>query len=125
MIEQFRLSQKDKDHLIKIKRWTKVKHWNVLCRWAFCLSLATETAPPDLHVASGSNVEMTWRTFTGPHHYAYEAALIARCLRDGLGTDPDTLTRQFRLHLSRGLGYLATGDRGQGIGSLLEFGLGK
>ena len=30
-----------------------------------------------------------------------------RCLRDGLGVDDTTVHEQFRLHLHRGLGYLA------------------
>jgi len=34
-------------------------------------------------------------------------ALKQRCHNDGLGTDPETLAAQFRLHLHRGIGYLA------------------
>ncbi len=34
-------------------------------------------------------------------------ALKQRCHNDGLGCDKETLANQFRLHLHRGIGYLA------------------
>ena len=120
MIEHIELSQRDKDQLIRLKRRTGIENWNVLCRWAFCTSLATEGVPPDTKVLSDSNVEMTWRVFGGQHHYAYEALLRTRCVRDGLGVDPDVLTRQFRLHLSRGIGYLAAGGSVRSIADLVK-----
>ena len=120
MIEHIRLSRRDKDHLIRLKRRTGIGNWNVLCRWAFCASLAAEGVPPDTKIMSDSNVEMTWKVFGGQHHYAYEALLRTRCVRDGLGVEPDMLNRQFRLHLSRGLGYLAAGGSVQSIEDLVK-----
>lgn len=120
MIEHIRLSQRDKDHLIRLKRRTGIGNWNVLCRWAFCASLAAKGVPPDTRIMSDSNVEMTWKVFGGQHHYAYEALLRTRCVRDGLSVEPDVLNRQFRLHLSRGLGYLAAGGSVQSIEDLVK-----
>ena len=37
-IDHIRLSQQAKDQLIKLKRVTGIEHWNVLCRWALCVS---------------------------------------------------------------------------------------
>ena len=34
-------------------------------------------------------------------------ALKQRCHQDNLGTEKETLAKQFRLHLHRGIGYLA------------------
>ncbi len=34
-------------------------------------------------------------------------ALKQRCHNDNLGTEKETLAQQFRLHLHRGIGYLA------------------
>lgn len=34
-------------------------------------------------------------------------ALKQRCHNDGLGTEKETLIHQFKLHLHRGIGYLA------------------
>ena len=120
MIEHIRLSQRDKDQLVQLKRRTGIENWNVLCRWAFCTSLASDSIPPDTRIMSDSNVEMTWRVFGGQFHYVYESLLRTRCVRDGLGVEPDTLTKQFRLHLSRGLGYLAAGGTVRSIAELVK-----
>lgn len=109
-IEYVRVSSQAKDLLVRLKRVTGIKHWNVLCRWAFCVSLAESSAPgPATHVAD-SNVEMSWKVFGGRYADIYSALLKERCISDGLDTDDETLAQQFRLHLHRGISYLA-GDR--------------
>jgi DNA sulfur modification protein DndE len=105
-IERIQLSTDAKGQLLKLKRNTGIKHWNVLCRWAFCTSLAEPSAPPPARIPADSNVEMTWKVFGGTQHELYLALLAARCRRDGLGTDDEVLATQFRLHLHRGIGYL-------------------
>ena len=105
-VEHIRLSQQAKDQLIKLKRVTGIEHWNVLCRWAFCLSLAEQAVPPPTKIPSDSNVEMSWKVFGGRHADLYLALLKERCVQDGLGTDPEALAQQFRLHLHRGISYL-------------------
>lgn len=106
-VEHIRLSQKAKDQLVKLKRVTGIGHWNVLCRWAFCLSLAEQSIPPAAKIPADSNVEMSWKVFGGRYADLYMALLKERCVRDGLGTDPEILAQQFRLHLHRGISYLA------------------
>ena len=105
-VEHIRLSQQAKDQLIKLKRVTGIEHWNVLCRWALCVSLAEQGVPPPAKIPADSNVEMSWKVFGGRHSELYLALLKERCVRDGLGTDPETLAQQFRLHLHRGISYL-------------------
>jgi DNA sulfur modification protein DndE len=105
-IEHIRLSQQAKDQLLKLKRVTGIEHWNVLCRWAFCISLAEKTKPSPSRIPTDSNVEMSWRVFGGRHADLYYALLKERCLLDGLTTDPEVLGVQFRLHLHRGISYL-------------------
>ena len=109
-MEHIRLSQKAKDQLIQLKRNTGIEHWNVLCRWAFCLSLSETSVPRVTRIPSDSNVEMSWRVFGGRHADLYMALLKERCDLDGLGSSPHTLAEQFRLHLHRGIAYLA-GDK--------------
>ena len=65
-----------------------------------------------------SSTEMTWETFGGPYHGTYTALLRYRCQKDGLGTEKDTLAQQFRLHLHRGLSYLASDKNLQSISNL-------
>lgn len=106
-IEHIRLSQQARDQLIRLKRWTGIENWNVLCRWAFCISLAEPTIPPPTKIPADSSVEMTWKVFGGTHHDIYLAVLKERCHKDGLGTSDEVVSTQFRLHLHRGIGYLA------------------
>ena len=106
-VEHIRLSQQAKDQLIKLKRVTGIEHWNELCRWAFCVSLAELSVPPTAKIPADSNVEISWKVFGGRYADLYTALMKERCVRDGLGTDPDVLAQQFRLHLHRGIAYLA------------------
>ena len=105
---------------MKLKRVTGIQHWNVLCRWAFSTSLAEPTMPSPVKIPADSTVEMTWRVFGGAYEEIYAALLRQRCQLDGLGTSDEVLTAQFRLHLHRGLAYLAA-DRGlRSIADLLK-----
>lgn len=106
-IDTIRVSQQARDRLIKLKRVTGIKNWNVLCRWGFCLSLAEQGIPPAAKIPADSNIEMSWKVFGGRHADLYMALLKERLLRDGLPLDAETLGRQFRLHLHRGIAYLA------------------
>lgn len=110
-IEHIRLSQTARDQLVTLKRRTGIPHWNVLCRWAFCRSMAEPAAPPAVKLNLDSNVEMSWRIFAGDHGPLYWALLKFRCHADGLGIDDETLVNQFRLHLHRGIGYLVGDPR--------------
>ena len=106
-IEHIRLSQQAKDQLIKLKRVSGITHWNVLCRWALCLSLSEQSVPSAAKIPADSNVEMSWKVFGGRYSDLYAALLTERCYRDGLGTEAEVLSRQLRLHLHRGISYLA------------------
>ncbi|RUR79123.1 DNA sulfur modification protein DndE [Chlorogloeopsis fritschii PCC 9212] len=119
-IERIRLSQTAKEQLIKLKRITKIDQWNILCRWAFCRSLAEPTPPSPLPIPQDSNVEMSWRVFGGEISDILLLALKQRCHNDNLGTDTETLVTQFRLHLHRGIGYLAGDPNIKKIEDLIE-----
>jgi DNA sulfur modification protein DndE len=106
-VNNIKLSQTAKDQLVKLKRLTKIEQWNILCRWAFCRSLAESTAPSIVPIPADSSVEMTWQVFGGDIANVLILALRQRCHQDGLGTTPEILSQQFRLHLHRGIGYLA------------------
>lgn len=120
MIEHVKLSQKAKDQLIRLKRLTGIPHWNILCRWAFCVSLAESNPPSKIKIPADSNVEMSWRIFGGHYSEIYSALLKERCIRDGLPIDSESLAEQFRLHLHRGISYLAADKKLQGIDDLVS-----
>ena len=118
-LETIRLSQEAKDKLVWLKRWTGLKQWNVLCRWALCLSLAEPSRPAAAKIPADSSVEMTWRVFAGEYRDVYLAMLRERCKADGLEPTDDELAVQFRLHLHRGIAYLA-GNKIRSIADLLR-----
>ena len=107
IIKQVRLSQQAKDQLSRLKGKTGIKNWNILCRWALCYSLRENTIPTDVQINSDSNVEMSWFTFSGEYSELYEALVKVWCLDKGLPTDDDTVSKYFKLHLERGIGYLS------------------
>lgn len=63
---------------------------------------------------------MTWRVFGGEMSDILLLALKQRCYNDSLGTDRETLVTQFRLHLHRGIGYLAGDPNLKKIENLIE-----
>lgn len=122
-LDRIKLSQAAKDQLTKLKRSTKIDQWNILCRWAFCRSLEEPSPPSPVPVPADSNVEMNWRTFGGEMSDILIIALKQRCYNDGLATDRETLATQFRLHLHRGIAYLAGDPNIKKIEDLLEIAL--
>ncbi len=106
-IKQVRISKKAKDQLIKLKRITKIENWNILCRWALCLSLAEPTIPSPIPIKTTDGIEIAWDVFGGEMATLLLIALKQRCHQDGLGTENKIIKEQFTLHLHRGIGYLA------------------
>jgi DNA sulfur modification protein DndE len=102
-VETVRVNELAKRHLSTLKRRTGIKNWNVLCRWALCISLADPARPPVTDRGDWSNVEMSWATFAGPQAGLYSALVWARCDQDGLELNLEIVAEQFRLHLHRGL----------------------
>ncbi|NJL53430.1 MAG: DNA sulfur modification protein DndE [Hydrococcus sp. SU_1_0] len=119
-LERVRISQTAEEQLIKLKRSTKIKQWNILCRWALCRSLAEPSIPSPVAIKTDSKVEIAWNVFGGEIANILLIALKQRCHQDGLGTEPDTLKQQFTLHLHRGIGYLAGDQNIQQIEDLAE-----
>lgn len=119
-IRQVRLSNQAKEQLIRLKTRTGIQQWNILCRWAFCLSLKEPTPPTPIDIPADSNVEMSWQVFGGEHHELFLAILKHRCKVDGVRVDPENLNHQLRLHLHRGIGYLAVPGYIKSVSDLLK-----
>lgn len=107
MLESVRLGKKAKSQLITLKRKTGVANWNILCRWAFAVSIAENTKPRPTKDSFDDGIEMTWRTFAGEHAALYEGLLCLKCKESDIEITSSNLTKQLRYHLSRGIGYLA------------------
>jgi DNA sulfur modification protein DndE len=124
-IERVRISKTAEDQLVKLKRNTRIKQWNILCRWAFCRSLAEPSIPSPVPIKTDSKVEIAWNVFGGEIADILLIALKQRCTQDGLGTEQDTLKEQFTLHLHRGIGYLAGDNNIQQVEDLVALNMVK
>ena len=58
-LKQIRLSAQAKEQLVRLKTRTGIPQWNILCRWAFCLSLRQPAPLTPVEVPADSNVEMS------------------------------------------------------------------
>ena len=90
-----------------------------MCRWACAVSLKEPSPPTVVDIPADSNVEMSWQVFGGELNELYWSLIRVRCHNDGLGDDDATLAQQFRLHLHRGISYLATPNKTGNIGDLV------
>ena len=120
MIETVRVSEKARTQLITLKRRTGIQNWNVLCRWALCLSLSETAEPPKEDIPSDSSVEMTWKTFTGGKEEVYLALLVHRAKQAGIEIERNKVNQYFRLHLHRGISYLVSNVKLQRIEDLVR-----
>lgn len=102
-LETLRLSERERDSLLHIKRLTGIDHWNTLCRWAFCVSLREGPVTPAERVTSSpdSGVEIAWRTLVGESEIGF-LALVTASAGLTLAT-PQAFLRQ---HISRGIALL-------------------
>lgn len=119
-IDNIRLGQQSRDQLIRLKRITGIDNWNVLCRWALCLSLADRNPPPRLKGGGDAAVDISWKTFAGEHADVYEALLAQRAHDDGRQISRETLSELARNHVVRGVGFLTARRQLSGISQLLK-----
>lgn len=91
----------------QIRHKTGLKHWNEVCRLAFCVALTEDTLPPPLPGGRElSNVTIEWTTFAGR-----DLPLYAALLHDAMDRHPEpkpaSLHELFLRLLARGLQRLA------------------
>ena len=119
-LDNIKLSQRARDQLVTIKRRTKIGQWNIVCRWAFCMSLAEPSPPRDEKIPADSSVEMTWRTFAGENEGVYLALLKQDCHEQEISLDDTNLLKRLRLHLHRGISYLVGDPNAKSIEGLIS-----
>lgn len=117
--EALRLGKQSRDNLIKIKRITGIEHWNIICRWALFVSLREPTAPVVPPESSEGGVEIAWKVFVGDLSEPIVSLLDMRLHRDGEGRDAER-AGVLRAHVTRGLGYLASGSETKTMSEFVE-----
>jgi DNA sulfur modification protein DndE len=122
LVEVVRLGPMTKNRLMTLKRRTGIDNWNILCRWAFCLSLQETDAVGERHDEAGVSIEMTWKTFSGDMSHIYESLLVDRAINEGVSCDGVPISILLRRHITRGVSRLVSTQDLAGIGSLLRIG---
>ncbi len=103
-VEHIRLNKKGRDQLIKLRRSTGIGQWNILCRWAFCVSLRDKSFPPAVDSDNSMNVEISWKVFSGEYSDVFTSLMRDWSKRSGvILKDEGELVRQ---HIQRGLSIL-------------------
>lgn len=120
VVDAVRVDERAKIQLTTLKRRTGIGNWNVLCRWALCVSLAEPSMPADQEIETLSNVEMSWSTFGGPSADIYAAIVQAWCEENGVPQTPEAIAEQFRLHLHRGITYLVGSEDTKTLSGLIS-----
>jgi DNA sulfur modification protein DndE len=107
-MERIKLSASARNQLATLKRRTGIEHNNVLCRHAFCMSLANPSIPPEENFSFSGGLEIDWRTLTGGQEALYTNLIIVRLKVDGKRISEDAIRQTFLLHVHRGLSYLVS-----------------
>ncbi|MCX7320610.1 MAG: DNA sulfur modification protein DndE [Hyphomicrobiales bacterium] len=117
--ETLRLGKQSRDNLIKIKRVTGIEHWNIICRWALFVSLREPTRPVLPPEASEGGVEIAWKVLVGDLGGVIAALLGMQLHREGEGLEAEC-AGVLRAHVTRGLGYLASGTETKTISAFVR-----
>jgi DNA sulfur modification protein DndE len=120
-VKQVQLSQEAKDRLIRLKGKTGIDSYNILCRWALCCSLAESSAPSPIPLKSDSNLVISWETLAGEASTLITMIFRQRLKEEGVDLqDSEAVALAFRLHLNRGIGYIAGNNRIKSISDLIS-----
>ena len=109
-IDSIKLSEKQKQQLVRLKSKTGIENWNVLCRWALCMSLADDSIPPVEDIPSDSNVEMSWKVFAGEYADVYLAVLQEAYQTQSAHLVDVHFSEFVKLHLNRGISFYLNFD---------------
>jgi DNA sulfur modification protein DndE len=105
--EHIRLSKQSRDQLINLKRHTGVATLNILCRWAYAISIKDPTPPPIPRQTSDGGFDIAWGVFVGEQHVIIEKTLLLRAQLDNFDAKGTGIAPLLRAHIQRGLSYLA------------------
>ena len=119
-VETVRISKQGRDQLIKIRRQTGIENWNIICRWALCVSLREPTPPTVPRERLDGGVEMTWKVFAGEESDVLAALMLVRAEKEGFLANSDGVSKCLRAHVNRGLSYLSSGQETKAISDFVH-----
>jgi DNA sulfur modification protein DndE len=106
-IDILRTSSNVKSSLTRIKTITGISNWNIICRWAFCLSLKQTSLPREVEEKL-DGVEIDYDTLVGKNKSIYTQLLINNLVSHKVAVDKKNLTKYLYAHVNRGVNIIYT-----------------
>ena len=104
-IDILRTSMNVKNSLTRIKSITGIPNWNILCRWAFCLSIKQENLPREIEETL-DGVEIDYEVFAGKNKDIYTQLLINNLLKYKIEINKRNLSKYLYAHINRGVNIM-------------------
>ena len=106
-IDILRTSSNVKSSLTRIKTITGISNWNIICRWALCLSLKQTSLPREVEEKL-DGVEIDFDTLVGKNKSIYTQLLINNLVTHNVAVDKKNLTKYLYAHVNRGVNIIYT-----------------
>ena len=106
-IDILRTSSNVKSSLTRIKTITGISNWNIICRWALCLSLKQTSLPREVEEKL-DGVEIDYDTLVGKNKSIYTQLLINNLISHKVEIDKKNLTKYLYAHVNRGVNIIYT-----------------
>ena len=106
-IDLLRTSANVRNSLTRIKTITGIPNWNVICRWAFCLSLKQTSLPREVDEKL-DGIEIDYDTLVGKNKSIYTQLLINNLISHKVEIDKKNLTKYLYAHVNRGVNIIYT-----------------
>lgn len=106
-IDLLRTSASVRNSLTRIKTITGIPNWNIICRWAFCLSLKQTSLPREVDEKL-DGIEIDFDTLVGKNKSIYTQLLINNLASHKVEIDKKNLTKYLYAHVNRGVNIIYT-----------------
>ena len=118
-IDVLRTSMNVKNSLSRIKTLTGIPNWNIICRWAFCLSIKQTSLPREVEEKL-DGVEIDYDTLFNKNKSIYTQLLINNLITHNIEIDKKSLTKYLYAHVNRGVNIIYT-NKLKDISGLMAF----
>lgn len=118
-VDILRTSSNVKSSLTRIKTITGISNWNIICRWALCLSLKQTSLPREVEEKL-DGVEIDYDTLVGKNKSIYTQLLINNLVTHNVAVDKKNLTKYLYAHVNRGVNIIYT-NKLKDISGLMAF----
>ena len=106
-IDLLRTSANVRNSLTRIKTITGIPNWNIICRWAFCLSLKQTSLPREVDEKL-DGIEIDYDILVGKNKSIYTQLLINNLISHKVEIDRKNLTKYLYAHVNRGVNIIYT-----------------